>query len=78
MITLKSRRAKQTSFDSSQILCMNEALAVEVRIVHANTEEDAVHLTDVSPFLVEDKLKRLGANYERAATGLISPLSTGG
>ena len=32
-----------------------------------NTEEEAVHLTDVVPFLVEDELKRLGGHYEKAA-----------
>jgi putative intracellular protease/amidase len=32
-----------------------------------NGEEEAVHLTDVVPFLVEDELKRLGALYEKAA-----------
>jgi len=32
----------------------------------ANSEEDAVQLTDVVPFLVEDELKRLGARYEKA------------
>ncbi|MBA3448815.1 MAG: type 1 glutamine amidotransferase domain-containing protein [Pseudaminobacter sp.] len=31
-----------------------------------NTEEEAVHLTDVVPFLVEDELKRLGGHYEKA------------
>jgi putative intracellular protease/amidase len=31
----------------------------------ANTEEEAVHLTDVVPFLVEDELKRLGGRYEK-------------
>ncbi|MER8967211.1 type 1 glutamine amidotransferase domain-containing protein [Mesorhizobium sp. M0808] len=31
-----------------------------------NSEEEAVHLTDVVPFLVEDELKRLGGNYEKA------------
>jgi putative intracellular protease/amidase len=31
-----------------------------------NGEEEAVHLTDVVPFLVEDELKRLGANFEKA------------
>ena len=35
----------------------------------ANTEEEAVHLTDVVPFLVEDELKRLGGLYEKAADG---------
>ena len=32
-----------------------------------NGEEEAVSLTKVVPFLVEDELKRLGARYEKAA-----------
>src|SRR6185312_12014029 len=32
-----------------------------------NGEEEAVHLTKVVPFLVEDELKRLGGLYEKAA-----------
>ena len=32
-----------------------------------NGEEEAVHLTHVVPFLVEDELKRVGALYEKAA-----------
>jgi putative intracellular protease/amidase len=32
-----------------------------------NSEEEAVHLTKVVPFLVEDELKRLGGRYEKAA-----------
>ncbi len=31
-----------------------------------NTEEEAVQLTEVVPFLVEDELKRLGGRYEKA------------
>jgi putative intracellular protease/amidase len=31
-----------------------------------NSEEDAVKLTKVVPFLVEDELKRLGGRYEKA------------
>lgn len=31
----------------------------------ANSEEEAVHLTKVVPFLVEDELKRLGGLYEK-------------
>jgi putative intracellular protease/amidase len=31
----------------------------------ANSEEEAVHLTNVVPFLVEDELKRLGGKYEK-------------
>ncbi|MCJ8159090.1 type 1 glutamine amidotransferase domain-containing protein [Sphingomonas sp. LaA6.9] len=30
-----------------------------------NSEEEAVQLTDVVPFLVEDELKRLGGNFEK-------------
>src|SRR3954466_1194975 len=33
----------------------------------ANSEEEAVQLTDVVPFLVEDELKRLGGLFEKAA-----------
>jgi putative intracellular protease/amidase len=32
-----------------------------------NSEEEAVHLTHVVPFLVEDELKRLGGLYQKAA-----------
>lgn len=32
----------------------------------ANSEEEAVQLTKVVPFLVEDELKRLGGHYEKA------------
>ncbi|MGO4666929.1 type 1 glutamine amidotransferase domain-containing protein [Bosea sp. 2RAB26] len=32
-----------------------------------NSEEEAVQLTNVVPFLVEDELRRLGGRYERAA-----------
>ncbi|WP_331375796.1 type 1 glutamine amidotransferase domain-containing protein [Sinorhizobium chiapasense] len=32
-----------------------------------NSEEEAVQLTDVVPFLVEDELKRLGGHFEKAA-----------
>src|SRR5215468_7135456 len=32
-----------------------------------NGEEEAVHLTNVVPFLVEDELKRLGGLYEKVA-----------
>jgi putative intracellular protease/amidase len=31
-----------------------------------NSEEEAMGLTDVVPFLLEDELKRLGGNYEKA------------
>jgi putative intracellular protease/amidase len=33
----------------------------------ANTEEEAVQLTHVVPFLVEDELQRIGGRYEKAA-----------
>ena len=29
-------------------------------------EEEAVHITDVVPFLIEDELKRIGGLYEKA------------
>ena len=32
----------------------------------SNTEEDAVQLTEIVPFLVEDELKARGANYSKA------------
>lgn len=32
----------------------------------ANSEEEAVQLTKIVPFLVEDELKRLGGHYEKA------------
>src|SRR6202522_3085135 len=32
-----------------------------------NEEEEAVHLTEVVPFLVEDELRRLGAKFEKVA-----------
>lgn len=32
-----------------------------------NSEEEAVHLTEVVPFLVEDELKRLGGQFEKVA-----------
>jgi putative intracellular protease/amidase len=32
-----------------------------------NSEEEAVQLTEVVPFLLEDELKRLGGRYEKAA-----------
>jgi uncharacterized protein (DUF302 family) len=35
-----------------------------------NGEEEAVHLTKVVPFLVEDELKRLGGLYEKVANWL--------
>ena len=37
------------------------------RFIHYDTEEAAVQLADVVPFLVEEELKRLGGIYEKAA-----------
>jgi len=34
-----------------------------------NDEEEAVRLTNVVPFLVEDELKRLGAKFEKVPAG---------
>ncbi|WP_026898364.1 type 1 glutamine amidotransferase domain-containing protein [Daejeonella oryzae] len=33
----------------------------------SNTEEDAVQLTDIVPFLLEDEVKKLGGNYSKGA-----------
>jgi len=33
----------------------------------SNSEEDAVGLTDIVPFLVEDELKKNGGDYSKAA-----------
>lgn len=33
----------------------------------SNSEEDAVQLTDVVPFLLEDEMKKLGGNYSKGA-----------
>ena len=44
----------------------------------SNTEEAAVHLTDVVPFLVEDELRRLGGHYEKAADWSSFTLVDGG
>lgn len=37
-----------------------------------NSEEDAVHLTTVVSFLVEDELRRLGRDFEMLSIGPIS------
>jgi putative intracellular protease/amidase len=45
-----------------------EALIKGKRVTgFTNGEEEAVHLTHVVPFLVEDELKRVGGLYEKAA-----------
>ncbi|MER9491615.1 type 1 glutamine amidotransferase domain-containing protein [Mesorhizobium sp. M0320] len=45
----------------------NEPIIKGLRVTgFTNSEEEAVHLTDVVPFLVEDELKRLGGIYEKA------------
>ncbi len=43
----------------------------------SNTEEEAVHLTHVVPFLVEDELKRLGGLYEKAADWEVCAITDG-
>lgn len=43
----------------------------------SNSEEDAVQLTEVVPFLVEDELTRLGARYESAADWQVHVISDG-
>jgi putative intracellular protease/amidase len=42
-----------------------------------NREEEAVHLTHVVPFLVEDELKRIGGLYEKAADWAIFAIVDG-
>src|SRR5260370_16693956 len=41
-----------------------------------NGEEEAVHLTKVVPFLLEDELKRLGGPYEKLENSTPSVLTT--
>jgi putative intracellular protease/amidase len=43
----------------------------------ANTGEEAVHLTKVVPFLVEDELKRLGGKYEKVGDWQVMVVSDG-
>ena len=43
----------------------------------SNTEEEAVGLTDVVPFLVEDTLKSLGADYEKTSDWGVYTLTDG-
>ncbi|MDW8848317.1 type 1 glutamine amidotransferase domain-containing protein [Erwinia sp. P7711] len=43
----------------------------------SNTEEEAVGLTNVVPFLVEDVLKSLGANYEKTSDWGVYTLTDG-
>ena len=42
-----------------------------------NGEEEAVHLTKVVPFLVEDELKRLGGLYEKVENWIPFVVSDG-
>jgi hypothetical protein len=48
-------------------MCRSDFQLVEGVTGFTNGEEQAVGLTDVVPFLVEDELIRLGANYEKVA-----------
>ncbi|WP_426129936.1 type 1 glutamine amidotransferase domain-containing protein [Pararhizobium sp. PWRC1-1] len=52
----------------SKVVANGQPLVKGKRVTgFTNSEEDAVGLTDVVPFLVEDDLKRLGGSYEKAA-----------
>jgi putative intracellular protease/amidase len=42
-----------------------------------NSEEEAVHLTNVVPFLVEDELKRLGGRFEKVADWQVLTIADG-
>ena len=51
-----------------RVMCKGAPIVKGKRVTgFANTEEEAVQLTDVVPFLVEDELKKLGGLYEKAA-----------
>ena len=51
-----------------RVMCKGAPIVKGKRVTgFANTEEEAVQLTDIVPFLVEDELKRLGGLYEKAA-----------
>src|SRR5580765_5097626 len=51
-----------------RVMYMGKPLVKGKRVTgFTNNEEEAVHLTKVVPFLVEDELKRVGGLYEKAA-----------
>jgi putative intracellular protease/amidase len=51
-----------------RVMYQGEPLVKGKRVTgFTNGEEEAVNLTHVVPFLVEDELKRVGGNYEKAA-----------
>ena len=51
-----------------RVMYQGEPLVKGKRVTgFTNGEEEAVHLTHVVPFLVEDELKRIGGLYEKAA-----------
>jgi len=51
-----------------KVTCKGEPLVKGKRVTgFTNGEEEAVQLTHVVPFLVEDELKRVGGLYEKAA-----------
>jgi putative intracellular protease/amidase len=51
-----------------RVTCQGAPLITDKRVTgFTNGEEEAVHLTHVVPFLVEDELKRIGGLYEKAA-----------
>ena len=50
-----------------RVTCEGESIVKGKRVTgFTNGEEEAVHLTNIVPFLVEDELKRLGGLYEKA------------
>jgi putative intracellular protease/amidase len=51
-----------------RVQCQGQPIVKGKRVTgFTNDEEEAVHLTKVVPFLVEDELKRLGGLYEKVA-----------
>ena len=63
-----SRGRERSEGASKQVLTLpNHAGHVAFRVAgFANTEEEAVHWTQVVPFLVGDELRRPGGLYEKA------------
>jgi putative intracellular protease/amidase len=61
-----------------RVMHQGEVLVKGKRVTgFTNGEEEAVHLTQVVPFLVEDELKRVGARYEKAADWGICAIADG-
>src|SRR6476646_5808084 len=61
-----------------RVTCQGQPIVKGKRVTgFTNGEEEAVHLTEVVPFLVEDELKRLGGLYEKAANWVLLVVTDG-